>query len=55
MKDTLYLLIKVVVETTHTNIHNAISELQTKTDYSIGSTQNVRVLETKIIKLKTKN
>jgi hypothetical protein len=55
MKDTLYLFIKVVVETTYPNIHDAIDELQTETDYSIGSTPNVKVLETKIIELDTKN
>jgi hypothetical protein len=55
MKDTLYLFIKVVVETTYTNIHDAIDELQTETDYSIGSTENVTVLETEIIELNTKN
>jgi hypothetical protein len=55
MKDTLYLFIKVVVETTYRNIHDAIDELQTETDYSIGSTPNVKVLETEIIELDTKN
>lgn len=55
MKDTLYLFIKVVVETTHPNIHDAIEELQTETNYSIGSTENVQVLKTEIIELKTKN
>jgi len=55
MKDTLFLFIKVVVETTHSNINDAIEELQTETDYSIGSTENVKVLETEIIELNAKN
>jgi len=55
MKDTVFLLIKVTVNTSHSNIHDAIAELQSKTVYSIGSTKNVRVLETKIISLNTKN
>ncbi|RKR80082.1 hypothetical protein BDD43_0175 [Mucilaginibacter gracilis] len=55
MKDTLFLFIKVVVETTHLNIHTAIDELQTETDYHIGSTPNVKVLETEIIELHTQN
>jgi len=55
MKDTVYLFIKVVIETTHLNIHDAIQELQTETVYSIGSTKRVKVLETKIMDLKTKN
>ncbi len=55
MKDNLYLFIKVVVETSYPNIHDAIDELQTYTDYSIGSTPNVKVLETEIIELDTQN
>jgi hypothetical protein len=55
MKDTLYLFIKVVVETSYPNIHDAIDELQTQTNYSIGSTSNVKVLETEIIELDTQN
>ncbi|WP_295715786.1 hypothetical protein [Mucilaginibacter sp.] len=55
MKDTVYLLIKVVIKTTHTKIHDAIEELQNQTVYYIGSTNNVKVLETKIMNLKTKN
>jgi hypothetical protein len=55
MKDTVFLLIKVVITTKHRNIHDAIAELQTKTVYSIGSTKNVKVLDTKIMDLKTKN
>jgi hypothetical protein len=55
MKDTLYLFIKVVVETNYPNIHDAINELQSETDYSIGSTLHVKVLETEIIELDTQN
>jgi hypothetical protein len=55
MKDTVYILIKVVIKTTHLSIHDAILELQTKTRLSISSTPNVEVLETKIMNLKTKN
>lgn len=55
MNDTVYLFIRVVIETTFPNIHDAIQELQTETVYYIGSTQNVKVLETKIMDLKTKN
>jgi hypothetical protein len=55
MKDTLYLFIRVIVETTHPDIHTAIAELQSHADYSIGSTPNVQVLETEIIELNTLN
>lgn len=52
--DTLYLLIKVTVKTPYKHIHNAISELQRETQLSITSTQNVEVLKTEIMELKTK-
>ncbi|QTE40894.1 MULTISPECIES: hypothetical protein [Mucilaginibacter] len=52
--DTLYLLIKVTVNTPYKHIHNAISELQRETNLSITSTNNVQVLKTEIMELKTK-
>ena len=55
MEDTIFLLVKVKIKTSHQNIHDAIAELQTNTDYTIGSTENVQVIETQIIDLKTKN
>lgn len=53
MKDTIFLLIKATIQTGHTSIRDAIKELETETEYSIGSTINVQVLETEIIKLNT--
>lgn len=53
MEDTIFLLVKI--KTSYQNIHDAIAELQTETDYTIGSTENVQVIETQIIDLKTKN
>jgi len=54
MKESIFLLIKVSIRTTHKSIHDAIAELQTKTKLSVSSTPNVEVLETKIIPLNTK-
>ena len=51
MKDTIFLFIKVVIQTKHRNIQDAMKELETETQYTIGSTENVEVLETEIIKL----
>jgi hypothetical protein len=51
MKDTIFLFIKVVIQTKHQNIQDAMKELETQTQYTIGSTENVEVLETEIIKL----
>ena len=53
MKDTVFLFIKVVIQTSHKSIKDAIKELETETKYTVGSTKNVEVLETKIIQLNT--
>jgi hypothetical protein len=54
MEDTITLLIKVKVVTGFKNIHDAIEELQTQTDYFISSTEHVEVTETEIMELNTK-
>jgi len=54
MEDTIFLLVKVRIKTSYRNIHDAIEELQTETDYTIGSTANVEVVATEIVELKTK-
>ena len=51
MKDTVFLFIKVVIRTKYQHIQDAMKELETQTQYTIGSTENVEVLETEIIKL----
>lgn len=51
MKDTIFLFIKVVIQTKHQHIQDAMKELETQTRYTIGSTENVEVLETEIIEL----
>ena len=51
MKDTIYLLIKVVIETTYPNIYDAMREFQSQTEYSVSSTPNVQVLITEIMDL----
>lgn len=52
--DKTFLLVKVTIRTNYPNTHDAIPELQQGTDYHIGSTENVEVLEAEIIELKTK-
>ncbi len=48
MKKRLYLTIGVEIETT-LPLGDAADELQTETDYTIGSTPNIKVLETEIV------
>jgi hypothetical protein len=54
MEDKIFLLVKVTIKTTHSNIHGAIQELQTATVLTVTSTLNVEVIQTKIIELNTK-
>jgi len=54
MEDKIFLLIKVTVRTTCKDIHDAIKELQAKTDLNVGSTQNVEVLKYEIMQMKTR-
>ena len=54
MEDTIFLLVKVTIKTTHSSIHDAIQELQTQTVLQVSGTPNVEVIQTKIIELNTK-
>ena len=54
MEDTIFLLLQITIKTTHKNIHDAIQELQSKTELNVSSTKNVKVLKTEIMQLKTK-
>lgn len=54
MEDKLFLLVKVTVRTTHKQVHDAIQELQSKTQLTVSSTKNVKVLKTEIVQLKTR-
>jgi hypothetical protein len=54
MEDKIFLLVKVTVRTTYKDIHDAIKELQAKTDLNVGSTKNVKVLKHEIMQLKTR-
>lgn len=54
MEDRIFLLVKVTIKTTHSDIHEAIEELQTETALQLSSTLKVKVLKAEIIPLKTK-
>lgn len=54
MEDKIFLLVKVIIKTNYKNIHDAIQELQSKTNIQVSSTKNVRVLKTEIMQLKTR-
>lgn len=54
MEDKIFLLVKVTIETKHSDIHEAIEELQTGTRLQLTSTNYVKVLKAEIIPLITK-
>jgi len=54
MEDKIFLLVKVTVRTTYQDISDAMKELQSKTDLTVGSTKNVKVLKHEIMQLKTR-
>lgn len=54
MEEKIFLLIKVTVRTSYKDFHDAVKELQSKTEYQIGSTKNVKVLKSEILQLKSR-
>ncbi len=55
MKDKVFLMVKLLVETSYANINDAIKELETQTELSIPSTSNVKVLKTEILQTQRGN
>gem|GEM_PF-963934 len=54
MKEKIFILVEVTVQTTHQNVDTAISELQHFTDVEVMSTKNIRVRHSQIIKIDTR-
>jgi hypothetical protein len=50
MKDKIFLIVRLVVTTTHPKINDAIRELETETQLHIPSTKHVEVLEAELLK-----
>lgn len=55
MEDRIFLLVKCIIKTTHTQIHEAIQEFQDGTVLQLTSTENVKVLHAEIMKMNTKS
>ncbi|WPV01921.1 hypothetical protein SNE26_09060 [Mucilaginibacter sp. cycad4] len=49
MTDTIFLLVKVIVNHTHVKVHDAINELQQQAVCLITDTKNVKIEELKIM------
>jgi hypothetical protein len=55
MDDTIFLLVKVTIVTSHRNIHEAIAELQKKSTCIIANTKKVRVKKAEFMDYKLKS
>jgi len=54
MYDTIYLLVKVTIQTSHKNVHEAINEIQEKSICTVSSTKKVKVCATELMNYKLK-
>ncbi|MEO7213377.1 MAG: hypothetical protein ABIX36_11280 [Mucilaginibacter sp.] len=50
MQDKILLIVRLIVETGHVQINDAVKEIETDTVLNIPSTANVKVLKTEILK-----
>jgi hypothetical protein len=55
MEDTIFLLVRVTIATTHRNVHEAIAELQQRSTCTISNTKKVRVKRTAFMDYKLKS
>jgi len=54
MYDTVFLLVKATIQTTHKNVHEAITEIQEKATCTISDTKKVKIRELKFMDYKLK-
>ncbi|MEO7216337.1 hypothetical protein [Mucilaginibacter sp.] len=55
MDDTIFLLVKVTIATTHRNVREAVTELQQQSTCTIKNTRKVRVKRTELMDYKLKS
>ena len=55
MYDTIFLLVKATIQTTHKNVHEAISEIQQKATVSVSNTKKVKIHALKLMDYKLKS
>ena len=54
MYDTIFLLVKATIQTTHKNVQDAISEIQQTATCTISNTKKVKIHELKLMDYKLK-
>ncbi|MEO7214961.1 hypothetical protein [Mucilaginibacter sp.] len=55
MYDTVFLLVKATIQTTHKNVHEAITEIQQTATCNISDTKKVKIHELKFMDYKLKS
>ena len=52
---TLYLMVRVVVQSDHQNLSDTVNEVETQATFSLNDTSAVKVLETEILLTRVRN
>lgn len=55
MTDTIFLLVKATIRTTHKTVHEAISEIQQKAKVAVSDTKKVKIEKLELMDYKLKN
>ena len=54
MQDTVFLLVKATITTSHKKVHEAVTELQQQSTCNISNTRRVKVLDIQFLDYKLK-
>jgi hypothetical protein len=54
MYDTIYLLVKATIQTSHKNVHDAINEVQEQSTCTVTNTKKVKICATELMNYKLK-
>lgn len=52
---TLYIMVRVAVQSGHPNIADTVNEEETQATFSLNDTPNVKILETEILLTRVRN
>jgi len=55
MEDTVFLLVKATIQTTHKQVHEAITEIQRKATCTISDTRRVKIKKLQFMDYKLKS
>ena len=55
MKETVFLMVRAVVQTPHKNISDTVHELETEAVFTVSDTRNIKVLETELLLTRVRN